>query len=189
MRAEEKLRDLGMEQAEIDRIKSSRRPPSGLVIRSPVSGHIINKPIVEGASVAGRRHAVRRGRSVARLDRGRTSTRPICRCCAGGQNVEATVEGLPNRVFRGQIVLVHPHLETDTRTNRIRIDLPNPNHELRPGMYATVNVQVPFDQIEPFKSELTAEAAGPSATDDKSLIAFQKTCPVTGSSLAAWARR
>jgi Cu(I)/Ag(I) efflux system membrane fusion protein len=177
--AEQKLRDLGMEQPEIDRIKSSRRPPSGLVIRSRVSGHIINKPVVEGASVqAGDTLFDVADLSHVWIEANVYET--DMSLLAAGQDVEATVEGLPNRTFHGKIVLVHPHLEMETRTNRIRIDLPNPDHELRPGMYASVNVQVPFDQLEPFKSELAKESAGPNATDDKSLIAFQKTCPVTG---------
>ncbi len=178
-RAQAQLTNLGMSQSEIDQITTSRRPPSGIVIRSPVSGHIINKPIVEGASVkAGETLFDVADLSHVWIEADVYET--DMSLLEAGQTVEVTVEGLPNQVFHGTIVLVHPHLEMETRTNRIRIDLPNPNHELRPGMYASVNVQVPFDQLEPFKSELTAEAAGPTAADDKSLIAFQKTCPVTG---------
>jgi Cu(I)/Ag(I) efflux system membrane fusion protein len=177
--AEQRLLKLGMEQREIDQIKSSRRPPSGLVIRSRVNGHIINKAVVEGAYVQAGDTLF----DVADLSHVWIEAdvyEPDMPLLAAGQAVEATVEGLPNRAFHGEIVLVHPHLEKETRTNRIRIETPNPGHILRPGMYASVNVQVPFDQIEPFKSELTDEAAGPKADDDKSLIAFQRTCPVTG---------
>jgi hypothetical protein len=52
-------------------------------------------------------------------------------------------------------------------------------------MYANVTVKVPFQEIEPFKSTLAAAQAGPKGTDDKSLIEFQKTCPVTGNKLGS----
>ena len=183
-RAQQTLEKLGMAEAEINDIKSTRRAPSGIVIRSPASGHIIYKAVVEGASVQAGDMLF----EVADLSHVWVeadvyeSDIPLL---AKGQAVEVTFEGLPNRVFQGQILLVHPHLEMATRTNRIRIDLPNPEHALRPGMYASVKVQIPFDQIEPFKNELAAEAAGPQGTDDKSLIAFQKTCPVTGLKLGS----
>jgi membrane fusion protein, copper/silver efflux system len=182
--AQQALEKLGMAEAEVNDIKSTRRAPSGIVIRSPVSGHIINKAVVEGASVQAGDMLF----DVADLSHVWVeadvfeSDIPLL---AKGQAVEVTFEGLLNRVFQGQILLVHPHIETATRTNRIRIDLPNPEHELRPGMYASVKVQIPFDQIEPFKNELAAESAGPQSTDDKTLIAFQKTCPVTGLKLGS----
>jgi Cu(I)/Ag(I) efflux system membrane fusion protein len=36
--------------------------------------------------------------------------------------------------------LIYPHLMTETRTARIRIELPNPDNVLRPDMYADVAV-------------------------------------------------
>ena len=58
-----------------------------------------------------------------------------------GQEVEATVEAYPNRVFTGKLALIYPQLDAATRTNRIRFELDNPRHELRPGMFATVRDQ------------------------------------------------
>jgi hypothetical protein len=69
-----------------------------------------------------------------------------------GQNVEATVEAYPNRVFTGKLALIYPQLQTATRTNRIRLKLDNAQHELRPGMFAAVRINTPLESIEPFKS-------------------------------------
>jgi membrane fusion protein, copper/silver efflux system len=181
---EQRLQKLGMSDAEINEIKSTRRAPSGLVIRSPVSGHVINKEVVEGARVEAGATLF----DIADLSHVWVEADVFeadISLLAPGQAVEVTLEGSPNGVIQGQILLVHPHLEMATRTNRIRIDLPNPGHALRPGMYASVKVQIPFDQIEPFRNELATEAAGPKGTDDKSLIEFQKTCPVTGLKLGS----
>ena len=102
-----------------------------------------------------------------------------------GQTVEITAEALPNQTITGTIILVHPHLETATRTNRIRVQLPNPGHLLRPGMYATVRINVPFAGLDPYKSEFVAKPQPPKQSNDKVLIAFQKTCPVTGNELGS----
>ncbi len=178
-----KLQKLGMTDAEIDDIKTTRNAPSGLVIRSPVSGHVINKQIVQGSRVDAGMTLF----DVADLSHAWVEADvfegdiPLLR---PGQDVEVTLEGQPNQVFRGQILLVHPHVEMATRTDRVRIDLPNPGHVLRPGMYATVKINVPLYEIEPYKTALAA-SKGPVGTDDASLIAFQKTCPVRGNKLGS----
>jgi Cu(I)/Ag(I) efflux system membrane fusion protein len=38
-------------------------------------------------------------------------------------------------------------METATRTLRVRFDVPNGGGRLKPGMYATVEVEVPFGQV------------------------------------------
>ena len=179
-----KLRSLGLTDSEITAIKTTRRAPTNLVIRSPVNGHVITKEIVQGSRVAAGATLF----DVADLSHAWIEADvfetdiPLLH---KGQEIEATVEGLPNRVFHGHIVLVHPHVETASRTNRIRIDLPNPGHALRPGMYATVTIKAPFADAEPFKTALAAAKSGPTGNDDKSLIAYQATCPVTGNKLGS----
>jgi Cu(I)/Ag(I) efflux system membrane fusion protein len=57
-----------------------------------------------------------------------------------GQNASVRLRAYPDRVFSGKITLIYPHLMTETRTARIRIELPNPDNVLRPDMYADVAV-------------------------------------------------
>jgi Cu(I)/Ag(I) efflux system membrane fusion protein len=125
-----------------------------------------------------------------------------------GQAVEATVDAIPGRTFEGRISLVHPHVETATRTMRVRFELDNPGHALRPGMFASVSLSTPMLAIEPFKTQLAAqkmeriltsaqdEQTVPSAdesamgdtqlaADEQSLIVMQKICPVTGARLGS----
>ncbi len=183
-RVADQLRRLDVPDAEINEVKTTRQVPSGLVIRSPVSGHVINKAIVQGDKVDAGMTLF----DVADLSHAWVEADVFETDMAllhAGQKVDVTVEGLPNQVFHGQILLVHPHVEMASRTNRIRIDLPNPEHALRPGMYATVDINVPLEEIEPFKSAIAKAQVGPKGTDDKSLIEFQKTCPVTGYKLGS----
>ena len=74
-----------------------------------------------------------------------------------GQPVEATLDAYPGRVFPGKVSLVHPHVETSTRTLRVRCEIENPDHELRPGMFATLQIKTPIQLIEPFHAQFAAE--------------------------------
>src|SRR5690606_25097166 len=76
-----------------------------------------------------------------------------------GQEALATLTSLPGEVFQGRVALVHPHVEPRTRTLRVRLELENRNHRLRPGMYATVRMRSDVRSIEPFASQWAAEQA------------------------------
>jgi membrane fusion protein, copper/silver efflux system len=59
---------------------------------------------------------------------------------AEGQSAVVRVRSYPDRTFTGRITRIYPHLNKETRTARIRIELPNPDGILRPDMYADVEV-------------------------------------------------
>jgi Cu(I)/Ag(I) efflux system membrane fusion protein len=50
------------------------------------------------------------------------------------------VRSLPGRTFTGRIALVYPQVNKETRTTRVRIELPNPDSALLPDMYADVEI-------------------------------------------------
>ncbi|WP_430736281.1 cation:proton antiporter [Rhizobium wenxiniae] len=49
-----------------------------------------------------------------------------------GANVRLTVRSLPGRTFQGTIDLIYPQVDTQTRTTKVRIELPNPDGVLLP---------------------------------------------------------
>jgi Cu(I)/Ag(I) efflux system membrane fusion protein len=57
-----------------------------------------------------------------------------------GQTASVRLRGYPDRVFTGTVALIYPHMMAETRTARIRIELPNPDEVLRPDMYADVEI-------------------------------------------------
>jgi RND family efflux transporter MFP subunit len=59
-----------------------------------------------------------------------------------GARVTAKVVGSPERVFTGVVDWVSDQLDPTTRTARVRCVLPNPDHLLKPEMYATVSIAV-----------------------------------------------
>ena len=57
-----------------------------------------------------------------------------------GQKASVRLRAYPDRVFSGKVALIYPHLMAETRTARIRIELPNPDDVLKPDMYADVEI-------------------------------------------------
>src|SRR5205823_7837278 len=55
---------------------------------------------------------------------------------ATGQPATVTADGLPGRSFDGKITRFSYALDEATKTMLAEIEVPNPNLELRPGMYA-----------------------------------------------------
>jgi membrane fusion protein, copper/silver efflux system len=59
-----------------------------------------------------------------------------------GQQIDVSLPAFPNQTFKGQIAVINPVLDAAKRTARVRIDIPNPKAQLRPGMYANVEVKI-----------------------------------------------
>jgi RND family efflux transporter MFP subunit len=59
-----------------------------------------------------------------------------------GQPVKVSVEGLAGRSFDGKITRFTYALDEASKTMLAEIELPNPQLELRPGMYATVRIGI-----------------------------------------------
>jgi membrane fusion protein, copper/silver efflux system len=60
---------------------------------------------------------------------------------AVGTKVTIRPRGLGGRTFTGEVALIYPHLMTQTRTGRIRVELPNPDEALRPEMYVDAEIE------------------------------------------------
>jgi membrane fusion protein, copper/silver efflux system len=59
---------------------------------------------------------------------------------AVGQPVTVRPRGYPDRLFAGKVDLIYPHLNRETRTARLRIELVNKDDLLRPDMYVDVEI-------------------------------------------------
>ncbi|MFQ5738747.1 MAG: efflux RND transporter periplasmic adaptor subunit [Acidobacteriota bacterium] len=61
-----------------------------------------------------------------------------------GQTAIMTSRTYPNRVFRGRVTFVWPHLDPATRTLKVRLEFPNPDLALKPEMYSDVVLRIPL---------------------------------------------
>ena len=60
-----------------------------------------------------------------------------------GQAVQLQADGMPDKVFKGSINAINSAVDTTTRNIQIQATIPNPDHVLRSGMFAGVQVVLP----------------------------------------------
>src|SRR5207302_264847 len=134
-----RLWDIGAEQ--LEEFLSTGKVNTKLTISSPLHGHVIKKYQREG-------NYVEEGTALydlADLDTVWVEAQVYEADQAflrEQQPVTATTLSMPNEEVAGRLSFIYPHLDEGTRTLRVRFELPNPGHRLRPGMYATVKIKV-----------------------------------------------
>ena len=69
-----------------------------------------------------------------------------------GQAVEITAQSMPGLTFPGKITYIYPFFDTQTRTQKVQIEVANLTGRLRPGMYVTL-------QIKPTLAEIYTDGA------------------------------
>lgn len=60
-----------------------------------------------------------------------------------GQTVRIAVDAYSGRTFEGKLTTIEPQISTDTRNIRVQATIENPEHILKPGMFATTTVVLP----------------------------------------------
>ncbi len=135
----EKLRLLGLSAEQVAFIETLGAPNLTLTIPSPDSGVVTEKLAHVGLYV-------KQGQPVFRIaDYSRlwliaeVHERDLG-WIALGQPVQVEVNAYPGRAFRGRVGFINPQLEMKTRTVRVRVEVPNPDRLLKPGMYGTATV-------------------------------------------------
>ncbi len=58
-----------------------------------------------------------------------------------GLSVTMTLDYLPGKEWTGVVDYVYPALNSETRTLRVRLKFDNPEHQLKPNMFAQVSIQ------------------------------------------------
>ena len=59
-----------------------------------------------------------------------------------GARAKVMINAYPDKVFEGAVTYVYPTLKAETRTVPVRVELANPGHLLKPGMFAQVELPV-----------------------------------------------
>ncbi len=61
-----------------------------------------------------------------------------------GQSAQMQLSYQPGRTWHGKVTYVYPTLDPKTRTIKVRLEFPNPGYELKPDMYADVQLKVDY---------------------------------------------
>ncbi|MBI2194683.1 MAG: efflux RND transporter periplasmic adaptor subunit [Planctomycetes bacterium] len=139
--ARERLRLWGISQAQVEELEKSRKASTHLIIDSPISGFVYEKDIHQGQYLqVGEDSYTIVDDSVVWMQ-AEVFERDIG-LVKIGQLVEAKTVAYPGESFRGTVSFIQPTLQTETRTVRVRIEIPNDDHRLKAGMYVTAIFRV-----------------------------------------------
>ncbi len=136
----ERLRLLGLSDEQVDAVAKAGTPIESVTFTAPASGVVIEKNIVEGASVdAGTR--LLRIAAVSRVWIEADVYEADLAHVRVGQRATVTLDYLPDHTpYEAKVAYVYPYLDAKARTGRVRVELANKDLELRPGMYARVEL-------------------------------------------------
>ncbi len=135
-----KLELLDVSDAEIQRLRTTKKVRKYVLLTAPFDGTVLYKGVDEGAKIS-------RGTPLLKI----ADLRNLWILAdvyeyelpkiALGDKVKVTFDYLPGKSYKGKISFIYPVLDNKTRTIKVRIDLPNPKGELKPGMYAAVDIK------------------------------------------------
>jgi cobalt-zinc-cadmium efflux system membrane fusion protein len=114
---------------------------SGLVLRAPVAGTVIQRDVALGQLVDPSKTLFRIGDLSTLWLVAHVFERDAVRVQTGGHGT-ATFAALPGKTIEGKITWIGREVETASRTVPVRLEVPNPDGVLRPGMSATVSIPV-----------------------------------------------
>lgn len=131
------LWDITAEQ--IEQLEERGTPTRTLSLHSPIEGYVIHKGAYEGQFVGPKDELF----AIADLTQVWVtadiyeSELPLIQ---PGQSARVTLSYQPGQVFRGRVDYIYPYLAGETRTAKVRIELPNPDAAFKPDMYANVEI-------------------------------------------------
>lgn len=136
-----RLKLWNVSEREIAELEKNRKPSDQLMLRSPFSGVVGDVMLRPGMSVK------TGDKLISVLDLSKLwiwaefyeNEVPLLK---QGQTIDVSLSAFPNQTFQGKIAVINPIIDAAKRTARVRIDIPNPNGQLRPGMYANVEVKI-----------------------------------------------
>jgi Cu(I)/Ag(I) efflux system membrane fusion protein len=139
--ARSRLELLGIAARELDAIAKSGEPLRALAIRSPIAGHIIQKSAIVGLYVQPGTTLF----EVADLSTvwvlADVYEHELSRVRLG-QAARLVLAAYPGQSFTGKVRFLSPTIDPSTRTLRVRIELPNRELKLRPGLYGDVILEL-----------------------------------------------
>ncbi len=141
--AETKLRLWGLGDDQLAALAKRGEPIERVPFKSPASGVVVEKNVVDGAAVMAGQRLFRIADLADIWVEADVYESDVPRITKG-MPASIMLDYLPGRTFDGKVAFIYPYLDPASRTGRVRIALPNKELELKPDMYATVTFKLPL---------------------------------------------
>lgn len=124
-------------ESQIARIEESGEVSKALTLVAPFNGIVLEKNVVEGQHVMSGARLYRIADLTQVWVEGDVFEQDMQFVTVGAQ-AHIEVAAYPGRHIMGRVSFVYPTVNERSRTNRVRVTVPNRDLQLKPGMFATI---------------------------------------------------
>ena len=164
----QRLENLGVPAEAIAEIEKTKKVPISVTLMAPRNGVVLERMAVDGMMAEA-------GETLFRIADVSTIWVMVdvpeyeLGSVHIGDKATIRIRSLPGRVFEGKVGLIYPEIQSQTRTARLRIELPNPDGLLLANMYA--EVEIATDSGEPV---VTVPDSAVIDTGDRQVVILDK---------------
>ena len=146
--------------------------PGRLVVRAPVTGSITSLNVARGNMLNDPTQPVMTVADLSTVWVTALVAEKDLESIKVGQDARVTLSAYPDKVLHGQVSSVSDVIEPDSRRDKVRIALPNPDYALRPNMFAAVTL------LGPSNSQVIVPTSALLMNNDRTSV-FVATAPWT----------
>src|SRR5271170_4834155 len=162
-----RLQRMGVSPEQISELERTKQPTDLLLVRSPCDGIVSEAPMAVGLSVKPGDKLIGL-LNLSRLWLWVSFYEDEVHLLKEGEPMTVVFPGLANQSFEGKISVITATIDPVKRTTLVRIDIPNPDGQLRPGMSANVTTDIdagegltiPFGSVLPTESQMLVFVQG-----------------------------
>ena len=129
----------GISEQQINELMQKKETSTHMTIQAPIGGTVIQKNVIEGQYVKEGENLYQ----IADLSHlwalGNVYEYEMI-WVKPGQTVKLRSTAYSGEEFEGKISFIDPYLDPKTRSVKVRVDVPNPQNRLKPGMYVNVAI-------------------------------------------------
>ena len=130
---------LGLSDATIDGLSKKTGLAATFALNSPIDGIVVERNATIGASV-GTDASVFKIINLSSVWIDANVFEKDLPRVRNGQQVKVTTTAFPGTTFSGKVIFINSVVDPDSRTVKVRTEVPNPDGRLKPDMFANVEI-------------------------------------------------
>lgn len=166
--ARRKLLILGLTKTEVDGLRDDQDLGALFSLTSPIDGIVIERNATIGATV-GADASVFKIIDISSVWIDANVFEKDLERVKLGQGAKVSVPAVPETVFSGKVIFISSIVDAETRTVKVRTEVPNRDGRLKPDMFANVQIITDVD-----RSAVSVPQAAVLSDDGKSIVFVAK---------------
>ena len=130
-----------IKEEQIKELEKTGKPFKTLIFFSPITGLVIEKNILKGKYIMPGENLYKIA-DISNIWILADIYEDDLNLISIGQEATIELSYLPGEKFQGKITYIYPYLESETRTTKIRVELPNRDFKLKPEMFGNIVINV-----------------------------------------------